>query len=175
MTPSLILQYLVFPRVEVKVEWTRGEKVLSRQKKPWQLQRAASALFSEVPGFPGWVSRQAGAPGCLLGPPAGDQIMDRTQNGCQPKSCLSLPSEAKWKIQRPSLEEIESWLQFPAGGEEHTAGSCLRNCASAPRRSPGLMEDGGSHRRWGDQRGWGPDFFLLHCFKDRQKLASVTQ
>ena len=52
-TPSLVLQYLVFLGVEVKVEWTREEKVLSRQKKPWQLQNAASALFSAtVPGFP---------------------------------------------------------------------------------------------------------------------------
>ena len=58
-TPSLVLQYLVFLGVEVKVEWTREEKVLSRQRKPWQLQRAASALFSAaVLSSP--VSHQAG-------------------------------------------------------------------------------------------------------------------
>ena len=57
-TPSLVLQYLVFLGVEVKVEWTREEKVLSRQKKPWQLQNAASALFSAtVPGSDAFYSQ----------------------------------------------------------------------------------------------------------------------
>lgn len=95
-TPSLVLQYLVFLGVGVKVEWTREEKVLSRQKKPWQLQNAASALFSAtVPGFP---SESPGRPeplaGCWGHLPA-TRSWTGPQNGCRPKSCLSLPTEAK--------------------------------------------------------------------------------
>ena len=54
---------------------------------------------------------------------------DLLRKCCRPKSWLSLPTEAKWKIQRQSLEEIERWLLFSASGEGNGVGPCLENCA----------------------------------------------
>ena len=51
---------------------------------------------------------------------------------CQAKSWPSLCAEAKWKIWRQSLEEIERWLLFSASREGNTVGSCLKNCAPCP-------------------------------------------
>lgn len=39
-----------------------------------------------------------------------------------PRLWLCLPTNAKWKIQRQSLEDIERWLYFSARWGENTAG-----------------------------------------------------
>ena len=52
----LILQYLVFLRVQVQVGADKRRKVSSRQKRPWQLQRANSLPFSSTAWSPCRVS-----------------------------------------------------------------------------------------------------------------------
>ena len=50
----------------------------------------------------------------------------------QAKSCLSLPTEAEWKVRRQSLEETESWLESSTGWGENTEAHAWRTVPPLP-------------------------------------------
>ena len=96
---------------------------------------------------------------------------------CRPKSRPSLFTEAKWKIWRQSLEEVERSLLFSVGGEGDIVGLCLRNCACLHEESRGLCKARAPSlesvmRNKGD-RIW--IVFFLHCLEDSHKLVWATQ